>query len=104
MAELFLGDRKLNTGNVSIAVTGTAIKLSSGSNQPSNSSGILIKASLNNVNKITVGGSASLTNTTGANGNGFELSQGDTVLLPIQNFNDIYINGTAGDYVSYIGN
>ena len=81
-----------------ISVTGTRVQL--GSNVLSN--GVIITALSTNTAKMTVGGSA-VTNTVDGTGNGYILEAGSSSSFAVSNTNALYINGTAGDIVSYAG-
>lgn len=96
MAELL--STKVKTLNIAIAVTGTAIPLSSDT-APIND--VLISAPSTNTGIIYIGAS-SVTNTAGAAGNGYRLESGKDISIPAKQLSDLYINGTAGDYVSVI--
>ena len=87
------------TGQAKIAVTGTAVQL--GSNTLTQ--GVLISAKASNAADITIGTSSGLTNTTDGTGNGLIVPAGSTKSVAATNTNLIYINGTAGDIVSFIG-
>jgi hypothetical protein len=88
------------TGQVVIAVTGTAVQL------PYNNlyNGVVVKAiSANNVACGTVG-SVGVTNSVGGTGNGYILCPGEGSSFAVTNTNSIYVNGTAGDIFTYEGN
>jgi hypothetical protein len=85
-------------GQAKIAVTGTAVQLS---NQTT-PNGVILTAKSTNVAVITVGASG-VTNTVDGTGNGYLLEQGCSVSAAVANVNDLYINGTAGDIVSWMG-
>lgn len=87
------------TGQAVIATTGTAVQL--GSNVLVN--GVTIVAAVTNVANIIVGGSG-VTNTANGSGNGLVLPPGASITIAVPNTNDIYINGTAADYISFISN
>ena len=87
------------TGQVKIAVTGTAVQL------PSNAlkNGVIIKAlSSNNAAGMTWGAS-SVTNTVDGTGNGDILEPGERNSAAVDNTNRIWVNGTAGDILSFVG-
>ncbi|HUD06475.1 MAG TPA: hypothetical protein VMR34_01175 [Candidatus Saccharimonadales bacterium] len=88
-------------GQSKIAGTGTAVQLNGGTSQVL-TNGIIISASSANVASISVGGSG-VNNTTGGTGNGYLLPPGASISFAMVNTNDLYINGTAGDYVSWAG-
>jgi hypothetical protein len=87
------------TGQAKIAVTGTAVQL--GSNTLTQ--GVLISALSTNSASITIGPSSSLTNVVNGTGNGAILTAGSTKSIAATNTNLIWINGTAGDIISFIG-
>ncbi len=86
------------TGQAVIASTGTAVQL------PSNAilNGVLIYAKSTNTSFIILGGS-SVTNIVDGTGNGHLLDPGATTSAAVSNTDALYINGTAGDIVSFIG-
>lgn len=79
-----------------VAVTGTAVTLRAATL----SKVIMIKARLSNVGTIYIGASNVTANETAATG-GFQMAPGDALVLGDDDLSDIYINGTAGDGVSY---
>jgi len=85
-------------GQAKIAITGTAVQL--GSNALSN--GVILTAKSTNTAIIVVGG-ASVANTVDGTGNGYLLAAGASVSFAVSNSNALYINGTAGDIVSFAG-
>jgi hypothetical protein len=87
------------TGQSKIAVTGTAVQL--GSNALTQ--GVLISALSTNTASITIGTSSSVTNVVNGTGNGAILTAGSTKSIAATNTNLIWINGTAGDIISFIG-
>lgn len=87
------------TGQAKVAVTGTAVQL--GSNTLTQ--GVLISALSTNTASITIGTSSSVTNTIDGTGNGAILPAGSTKSIAATNTNLIWINGTAGDIISFIG-
>lgn len=90
----------LVTGQIVIAVTGTAVCL------PSNAltNGVIVKSLLsNNAAKQTVGG-ASVTNTVNGTGNGYILQPGEASSFGVTNSSAVCGNGTAGDIFTYSGN
>jgi len=87
------------TGQVSIATTGTALALGSGALV----NGIVIKANTANAATILVGGSG-VTNVSTGTGNGYPLAPGEAISIASSNLSQVYINGTAADFVSYAGN
>lgn len=89
------------TGQAKIATTGTAIQLDS-SSQPLTNGVIISAVSGNNAAGVTIGG-ATVTNTVNGTGNGYILAPGASVSFAIANTNELYINGTIGDIVSWAG-
>lgn len=87
------------SGQVKIAVTGTAIQL------PANAlkNGISIFANPNNAAALVVGPSG-VTNTVDGTGNGDVIQPGAARAFGVSNSNAIYVNGTAGDWISWSGN
>jgi hypothetical protein len=79
-----------------IAVTGTAVRL------PLNiaKNGIILTAKSTNAANIHVGDS-SVNNTEDGTGNGYILEPGASASFAVDNSNKLYINGTAGDVVSF---
>lgn len=86
------------TGQVIIAVTGTAVQF------PSNAlvNGLIITAFSGNTSVVTIGGS-SVTDDIDGTGNGYILAKGASTSAAVDNSDRIYINGTAGDFISFIG-
>lgn len=95
------------TGQAKIAVTGTAVQLTSTSYIMQN--GMLITAGPNNTTPVTTAagvgsttGSSSVTNLTDGTGNGNLIQPGATQSVGSGvNTNLIYVNGTAGDIFFY---
>jgi hypothetical protein len=87
-------------GQKKIAVTGTAVAISS---SQALTQGVLITAFPGNVNDLYIGDSG-VNNTAPPSGNGYVLKPGQSVRLAGNNANLWYINGTANDYISWIGN
>jgi len=79
-----------------VAVTGTAvaIKASTAVKQ------VMVKARTANAGTIYLGSSTVTANETAGTG-GLQLSPGDMVAFPVPNLAGVYINGTAGDGVSF---
>jgi hypothetical protein len=65
--------------------------------------GIVVVAPSSNAATIYVGGAA-VANTGTGNGNGIALEPGRSFSAQITSPSLLYINGTAGDWVSYAGN
>ena len=89
----------LIAGQKAIATTGTAVQLGSGALV----NGVTITANINNSAPMTVGPTG-VTNTQTGSGNGYILQPGASMSFSISNLSPIYLNGTAGDFVSYTGN
>jgi hypothetical protein len=83
-------------GQKLVAVTNTAIKLTANPTQASN--GVVIHALAGNSTTIVVGNSGVTTS------NGLVLAAGDAVTVGAGDVSSIYINGTAGDGVSWLAN
>lgn len=88
-------------GQSKIASTSVAVRLNGGTSQPL-TNGIIISAPSGNVSPISVG-TSSVNNTADGTGNGYLLAAGGSISFAVTNTNDIYINGTSGDYVSWAG-
>ena len=85
-------------GQVKIAVTGIAVSIPlDGLIQ-----GVMLTALSTNAASMTVGGS-SVTNTVNGTGNGDIFQPGTVKSIPTQGLNSLYINGSAGDIISYVG-
>lgn len=93
----------LRPGQKVIAFTGTQVALSVTSQILAN--GIVVSAlSTNNIAGGTVG-LTGVTNTVDGSGNGLILEPGGSIGIPPGvNLNTIFVNGTAGDIFSFIGN
>jgi hypothetical protein len=93
-------------GQAVIASTGVAVNLG---NHGGLINGILLKAcngpspEHTNVNAIYYGGS-SVTTTGNGVGNGDSIGPGERTSIAVNNSNAVWINGTAGDCVTYSGN
>lgn len=101
----FIGADSLTTtvisGQVKIAVTGTAVQLPS---NPGLVSGIVVMSkSTNNAVGGTVG-PASITNTVDGTGNGDIVVPGTGRSFAVTNSNAVFVNGTIGDIFSFSGN
>lgn len=88
------------TGQAKIAVTGTAVALSS-LGLPLGM--LALKALATNAAVITVGG-ATVNRTVDGTGNGYVLAAGDAMPIAAGDTTNLYINGTAGDVVCFVGN
>lgn len=64
--------------------------------------GVIISALAANSGPVTLGGS-DVTSDIDGSGNGYILEAGASVSFAGDNTSDIYINGTAGDIVSFAG-
>lgn len=85
-------------GQTALSATGTAVVL--GSSALIN--GVIITANASNVSLITLG-TSSVTNTTNGLGNGYVLQAGGSISFAVANLSSIWVNGSAGDWVSYAG-
>lgn len=85
-------------GQVTIATTATEVQL------PSHAltNGVIITAKSSNTNSITIGGSG-VTNIIDGTGNGYILEAGSSISFAVTNTDVLYINGTAGDLISFAG-
>lgn len=92
------GSPTLATGQAIVASTGTAVQL------PSHAlvNGVIITAHGTNAAAVVIGGPGVANALTGS-GNGAELAPGASVSAAVTNTNQLYINGAAGDWVSFIG-
>lgn len=92
------GTPVLATGQAIIAVTGTAVQL------PSHAliNGVILTAHGTNAASLLIGGSG-VTNTLTGAGNGQELAPGASTSFAVTNSNQLWINGTAGDWLSFGG-
>lgn len=89
----------LIAGQKAIATTGTAVQLDTGALV----NGVTITANINNSAPMTIGPTG-VNNTQTGSGNGYILQPGASMSFSISNLSPIYLNGTAGDFVSYTGN
>ena len=86
------------TGQVKIAVTGTPVVV----HLDGLIQGVMFTALSTNLAGMTVGGS-SVTNTVDGTGNGDIFQPGTIKSMPTQGLNSLYINGSSGDIISYVG-
>lgn len=86
------------TGQAKITTTGTRVQLTAGLL----TSGVIIKAKSTNTANIHVGGST-VNNTEDGTGNGAIIEPGEAVSFAVANVNALYIQGNAGDIISYAG-
>lgn len=95
--QILLAGPPLN-GQTKIAVTGTAVNL------PANAlkNGVIISAKSSNTAPISIGGS-SVNNTINGTGNGYILEAGVSVSFAVDDTSRLWINGTAGDIISFAG-
>jgi len=82
------------TGQTSIAVTNTAVQMSTNTSQLKN--GVIVQALSGNSDSIYIGASGVTTST------GFELQAGQATSLATDKLSNIYVNGTSGDGICYI--
>lgn len=87
------------TGQVKIAVTGTAVQLASNSL----SVGLIVKSKSTNNAALQTTGASTVTFTIDGTGNGYILEPGEAASFAVNNSNVIWVNGTAGDIFSYEG-
>jgi hypothetical protein len=83
-------------GQVKIAVTGTAVQL------PQNLCLVGITIINRGANAIFLG-AAGVTNTSAGAGNAYEIPSAGQVVMCIDDTSKLYINGTANDYITFIG-
>jgi hypothetical protein len=81
-----------------IATTGTAIQL--GTNTITQM--VIVTAKATNAANLHVGASG-VTNTEAGSGTGQILESGKSIIVVVGNTNEIFVNGTIGDIVSFIG-
>ena len=82
----------IRNGQVTVAVTNTAVQLSAGV-----CVGVVVQALAGNAGNVVIGDSSVTT------ANGMQLQPGQATGVAIDNINKIYVNGTAGDGVCWIG-
>jgi hypothetical protein len=88
-------------GQSTVAITGTAVQLNGGTSQAL-TNGIIITAASGNSGPISVG-SSGVNHTQDGTGNGYLLAASASISFAVTDTNDVYINGSAGDYVSWAG-
>lgn len=93
-----VGASGLVVGQAKIAVTATAVQLTAGAL----TNGVIITANPANTKPISIGPST-VNNTTDGTGNGYILQPGASVSFSVSDVSVLYINGTAGDIVSWAG-
>lgn len=92
----------VKTGQVVIAVTGTAVPLSATASRLDN--GLIVKSkSTNNAAGATAGNSA-ITAVVDGTATGYILDPGEAASFGVTDVNLVYVNGTAGDIFSWMGN
>lgn len=86
------------TGQVNVAATGTAVQF------PSNvlTHWLTVIANSGNSAAVVIG-PVGVTNVTNGTGNGTVLAKGMAVPIFVTNTNALYVNGTSGDGISFIG-
>lgn len=86
-------------GQVKIVATGTPVQF------PANSlaNGIMITANSANAASMVLGNSG-VANLADGTGIGYVLAPGSSAPIPISNSKYVFVNGTAGDILSFIGN
>lgn len=90
----------LVTGQAKVVTTGTAVPLTSTATL---ANGVVVVAPSSNAATIYVGG-ATVANTGAGTGNGIAIEPGRSLSVQITSPSLLYINGVAGDWVSYAGN
>ena len=88
------------TGQIKIAVTGTAVQL------PSNvlTNGVVVKSKGTNATTYQTVGSSNVTTTVDGTGNGYILAPGEAASFGVTNTNAVWCNGTVGDIFTFEGN
>lgn len=84
-------------GQKKIAVTGTAVRMPT--NALLNGAVITNNSSTNDVFL----GDSSVNNTSNGDGNGYVLKAGASIGFAYPDVNTLYLNGTANDWVSFLG-
>lgn len=98
-----IGDQaQIKTGQCVIAVTGTAVPITTSSVPLTN--GVVVKSKSTNNSAGAVVGPAGVQNTVNGTGNGYILDPGEASSFGCANANLVYVNGTAGDVFSWEGN
>ena len=87
-------------GQVVIAVTGTAVRLSAVS-VPLPTSSVLVYALTGNAATGGVVGTTGVANTVDGTGDGYILENGQSVVIMTDDLNSVWVNGTAGDIFTY---
>ncbi len=86
------------TGQAVIASTGVALQLAN----KEFTNGVLISALSTNTDNIMIGEDG-VTNVDDGTGNGYILEPGNTASFAVMNLKRLWITGTAGDIISYVG-
>lgn len=89
----------LVAGQAIILVTGTAVQLP----PHAITDQLVLKAAAGNNAAAMSVGPVGVNNTRDGTGTGFILAPGETILWNVNNSNLVYVNGTAGDIVSFTG-
>lgn len=87
------------SGQTKVGATGTQVNLAAHALVV----GVKIKALIGNAAAITIGPTG-VNNTVDGTGNGMILYPGDDIFIPVTNTNELFINGTSGDGISFLGN
>lgn len=82
----------LQYGHATVSVTGTAVQLTAGA-----CNAVIVQGLAGNAGNVVIGDSAVTT------ANGFQLQPGQATGIAINNVNAIWVNGTSGDGVCWIG-
>jgi hypothetical protein len=91
------------TGQKVLSVAGTAQQIFTSSTTLLN--GLVVTAGINNTGTILVGIGNTITNTNDGTGNGYPLSPGQSISIPVADASTIWFNGTiTNDIISYFGN
>jgi hypothetical protein len=91
------GQALVGTGHKDIAASGTAVALRAATACLS----VTVKADTNNAQRVYVGIST-VTNDETAGTGGLQLEPGESISMNVANLSTVFINGEAGDGVSYL--
>lgn len=87
----FTGQRNIETSGTSLQLSGNVIK-----------SSLIVLAKQTNSDDVYIGVS-NVAQLGDGTGNGLILSPGQSISIPVTNTNLLYLNGNAGDIITYIG-
>lgn len=86
-------------GQKAIAVTGTAVSVGTGTFV----NGVVIKSASTNSSNLFIGSNGVATTFNGS-GSGYVLEPGEAIAYAVADLSSVYINGTAGDFITFTGN